>query len=116
MDNGVSPSAQLTAGLEQPAAGDLMAAPLRPHSKPLTFFKALRYAAGAVAAFHLAYSFPRASALIAPYLYCLMALSRLSTNRRAFYFGLSIGMLIYSVQLSCFYTIYGWAALALWMV
>ena len=74
MDNGVSPSVQLAVGLEQPAGGDLMAAPLRPQGKPLTVFKALGYAAGAVAAFHLAYSFSGASALIAPYLYCLVAL------------------------------------------
>jgi apolipoprotein N-acyltransferase len=70
----------------------------------------------AVASFHLAYGFDKCSFLILVYLYCLCELTRLSTDRRAFYCGLVIGVLVYAPQLYFFYTIFGVAAVALWLV
>ncbi len=80
----------------------------------------LRQAAGVLAigivSFHLAYSFRGCSFLILVYLYALSALARQRTSRRAFYFGLTAGLLAYAPQLSCFYAIFGWTAIALWLV
>jgi len=69
-----------------------------------------------VISFHLAYNFPGCSFLIAVYLACLASLAWQRTNRRAFYFGLITGLFAYAPQLSCFYTIFGTAAVALWLV
>lgn len=69
-----------------------------------------------VLSFHLAYGFRGCSFLIVVYLYALAALARQRTSRRAFYFGLGAGLLAYGPQLSCFYTIFGPAAIALWLV
>src|SRR6185369_8634757 len=69
-----------------------------------------------VISFHLAYNFTACSFLILVYLACLASLARQRTNRRAFYFGLTTGLLAFAPQLSCFYTIFGTAALALWLV
>jgi hypothetical protein len=73
-------------------------------------------AAIGMAGFHLAYQFTACSFLILAYLFCLASLARQRTNRRAFYVGLLIGMLAYGPQLSCFYAIFGPAALVLWLV
>ena len=69
-----------------------------------------------VISFHLAYNFAAGSFLIVVYLGGLASLAWQPTNRRAFYFGLSAGLLAYAPQLSCFYAIFGAAALALWLV
>ncbi|MBI3849028.1 MAG: hypothetical protein HY298_01875 [Verrucomicrobia bacterium] len=85
--------------------------------KPVLSWKqALGWSALAIAAFHVAYGFARCSLLILIYLYCLCALTRLASDRRAFYFGLVIGMLVYGPQLYFFYTIFGAAAAVLWLV
>src|SRR5216117_4415181 len=60
----------------------------------LSWKQALLLAAGAVAAFHLAYAYPPLCFLIAGYLYCLFQLAALPTPRKAFYFGLSIGQAV----------------------
>jgi apolipoprotein N-acyltransferase len=82
----------------------------------LTWKQALALVALAVASFHVAYGFSKCSFLIAVFLYCLCALTRLATDRRAFYFGLTIGILVYAPQLYFFYLIFGFAAIALWSV
>src|SRR5258707_15293964 len=69
-----------------------------------------------VLSFHLAYNFTGCSFLIVIYLCCLASLAWQRTNRRAFYFGLVAGLFAYAPQLSCFYTIFGAAAVALWLV
>ena len=50
------------------------------------------------------------------FLYCLFTLAKLGTTRQAFYLGLAIGMLIYPVQLFCFYTIFQAAAIVFWLI
>jgi apolipoprotein N-acyltransferase len=84
--------------------------------EPLARRHALALAAGAVAAFHLAYAFSSLGFLIAAYLYCLFQLARLPTARRGFYTGLAIGYAIYAPHLAFFWTIFGWPSVALWSV
>jgi len=82
----------------------------------LSWKQALLLAAGAVAAFHLAYALPPLCFLIAVYLYCLFQLTALPTPRKAFYVGLSIGYAVYAPHLTFFWTIFGWPAVVLWTV
>jgi len=77
---------------------------------------AVTLAAVAVAAFHLAYTVSGLNFLIAVFLACLFTLSRLGTGRRAFYFGLAIGLAVYGPHLSFFWKIFGGGAIALWAV
>src|SRR5579859_1712253 len=73
-------------------------------------------AAGAVAAFHLAYAFTALDSLTLVYLFCLFHLTRVETTRQAFYLGLAIGFLCCAPQLTCFWKIFGPGAIALWLV
>ena len=50
------------------------------------------------------------------YLYCLGELSRLGTNRLAFYSGLVIGLLTFGPQLRFFWTIFGPVAFSMWTI
>jgi apolipoprotein N-acyltransferase len=70
----------------------------------------------AAGAFHLAYAFPPLSVGLLVYLYCLLQLARAPTARLAFYPGLAIGMLVAAPQLTCFWRIFGPAAIVLWLV
>ena len=60
--------------------------------EPLSSKQAISYSLGAIASFHLAYTFAPCSFLIAVYLFCLFRLANLGTSRKAFYIGLAIGM------------------------
>ncbi|HKQ40317.1 MAG TPA: nitrilase-related carbon-nitrogen hydrolase [Verrucomicrobiae bacterium] len=72
------------------------------------------WAIGAAAAFHLAYEvFPPAILL---FLVCIFQLSRTTTRPRAMYAGWLLGLCIYGPQLAFFYSIFGFAAVALWLV
>src|SRR5258707_10772427 len=82
----------------------------------LAWRRALLLAAGAVAAFHLAYTFPPLAFLIVVFLFVLFELAALPSTRQAFYFGLTIGGAVYAPHLAFFRTIFGWAAIALWTV
>lgn len=70
----------------------------------------------AVAAFHIAYFDTRFSPLILVYLACILELTRVSTARCAFYTGLALGLLIFVPKLTFFYTIFGPAAVPLWLI
>jgi apolipoprotein N-acyltransferase len=70
----------------------------------------------AVVSFQIAYSVPVCSAFIALFAYSLFELSRVSSSRLAFYFGLGIGFAAYAPQLSFFWNIFGPAAIALWLI
>jgi len=74
------------------------------------------WVAAAVVCFHLAYLRPLFSILIVGYLFCVLQLARARTGRVAFYSGLSVGFLMAAPQLSCFWTIFGAAAIVLWLV
>ncbi|MEO6035304.1 MAG: hypothetical protein ABIQ35_08625, partial [Verrucomicrobiota bacterium] len=57
--------------------------------EPLSWRHSIAYALGAIASFHLAYTFARCSFLVTVYLFCLFRLANLGTPRKAFYFGLA---------------------------
>lgn len=87
-----------------------------PTKNELSWGKALGYALAAVASFHLAYRVDLLGALILIYVFCLVVLSRLNSNRKAFYTGLAVGLACVAPELDCFFKIWGWAAVPLWMV
>ncbi len=84
--------------------------------EPLGLGKAFLLAAGAVAAFLLAYAFSACGFLFIVFLACLYPLARLRTPRLAYYFGLGIGILIYTPHLLFFWKTFSWASVALWYV
>src|SRR5262245_13227506 len=83
---------------------------------PLNDRLAVALLLGGVAAFHLAYTFPPLSFLMGVFLAFLIPLSRLASSRRAFYFGLAIGVLIYAAHLWFFVSIFQWVGAVLWLV
>jgi apolipoprotein N-acyltransferase len=77
------------------------------------------FIAGAVACFHLAYwptNFSPLHLAIIGYVICLVQLARLKTTRRSFYAGLITALLCVAPQLTCFWSIFGPAAFALWTI
>jgi apolipoprotein N-acyltransferase len=84
--------------------------------QPISWKAGLAWGAGAVACFHLAYASPRLCWSMLGYLFCLLQLARLPTKRQVFYFGLGVGLFGAAPQLTCFWVIFGPAALALWFV
>jgi len=74
------------------------------------------YMAIAAAAFHAAFADAILSPLILVYLGCLIELTRARSQRLAFYSGLSLGLLVFAPKLRFFYTIFGVAAVPLWLV
>ncbi len=90
-----------------------------PLAKPLGWGKSFLWLLLAVACFHAAYTstrFPAAGLLIFGYAYFLVRLTDQPNVRRAFYFGLAAGFLCYAPQLFFFWSIFGPAAIALWLV
>ena len=84
--------------------------------QPISWKAALAWGAGAAACFHLAYASASLCWFMLGYLFCLLQLTRLPTKRQAFYFGLAVGFFTAAPQLTCFWVIFGPAALALWFV
>jgi apolipoprotein N-acyltransferase len=87
-----------------------------PARTPLTPAGILGLALLAVAAFHLGFLYAPLWWLVLVWLGCLFELRRTSCGRWAFYSGLAIGLGIYGPQLYFFWTIFGPAAVALWLV
>ncbi|MEO5802882.1 MAG: hypothetical protein ABIR24_05080, partial [Verrucomicrobiota bacterium] len=56
----------------------------------LSWKQTILYSLGAIASFHLAYTFSQCSFLIAVFLFCLLRLANLNTSRKAFYLGFAI--------------------------
>ena len=81
-----------------------------------TLPKAILWALAAIACFHLAYEIDWLRGLIVVFLFSLVPLAHLETNRKAFYLGLVVGFGIYAPQLVFFWTIFNAAAIALWSV
>src|SRR5690606_7437286 len=65
---------------------------------------------------HLAYAFPRLSFLFLGTFASFAALSLARSRRKAFYPVLLIGLAVYAPQLGFFWTIFGGAAVLLWLV
>jgi apolipoprotein N-acyltransferase len=70
----------------------------------------------AVAAFHAAYASPSLSFLIVLYVFALLQLAQADRWRKAFYSGLTVGLLIAVVWLEFFWRIFSGGAAALWLV
>jgi apolipoprotein N-acyltransferase len=70
----------------------------------------------AAAAFHAAYASPNTSFLIVLYLFALLQLAQADRWRKAFYSGLTVGLLIAVVRLEFFWRIFSGGAGALWLV
>jgi apolipoprotein N-acyltransferase len=91
----------------------------KPSANPCGWGKSFLWLALAVACFHAAYTsihFPAAGLLIFGYACGLVRLTDQPTVRRAFYFGLAAGFLCYAPQLYFFCSIFGPAAIVLWLV
>jgi apolipoprotein N-acyltransferase len=69
-----------------------------------------------VVSFHLAYEFAVCAPLILLFLFCVFRLAHTATRQEAMYLGWILGLLIYGPQLAFFWTIFGFGAVALWMV
>lgn len=77
---------------------------------------ALLWGAGAVTTFHLAYTVSALRSVMVVFLFCLGQLLRLQSMRWAFRAGLLVGLACYAPHLGFFWTIFGPAAGALWLV
>jgi apolipoprotein N-acyltransferase len=69
---------------------------------------------GAAAAFHVAYEFW--PPVIFVFFFCLYRVGHATTRPQAMYSGWLLGLLIYGPQLAFFWTIFGFGAVALWLV
>src|SRR5689334_4092587 len=70
----------------------------------------------AAAGFHLAYYFPPLAFCIGIYLFALWQLTRQPNRIQAMNTGWLLAFLVYAPHLSFFWTIFGPAAIALWLV
>ena len=70
----------------------------------------------AVAAFHAAYASGKTGFLMVLYLFALLQLAGADRWRKAFYSGLTVGLLIAVVRLQFFWRIFSGGAIALWLV
>ena len=110
--------AEIQNGLAEPessvrAVVSAGAAPSVPPHRPLP---ALLLAAGAVLSFHFAYLTPWGPAGMLLFFCFLVGLTRLDTARRAFNYGVGIGLACYAPHLAWMWNIFGVPAVALWMV
>ena len=85
-------------------------------NKPMGFWRGLLFALVVVSAFHLAYFSAANSWCILVFLFCIFRLAELNTSRKAFWFGMGIGLIAYSPHLAFFWTIFDNAAIALWCI
>ena len=83
---------------------------------PLKPAQILALALLAAAAYGVAFSVAWGAAAILLAIPCLCLLARVGTARRAFYTGLLTGMAMYVPHLSFFFSVFGWPAVALWVV
>jgi apolipoprotein N-acyltransferase len=77
---------------------------------------ALSWGALATASFHLAMVVPALSGLMVLFLFSLIQLTGLPAARHAFRCGVVVGFAVYAPHLAFFWSIFSWAAVALWAV
>src|SRR5262245_34729600 len=87
-----------------------------PNPPGLSLRQTITWVVVAAASFHAAYLAAATSFLIVVYLIALVQLSRAPNWRRAFYAGVSVGMLIALGRLDFFWGIFSIASIALWFV
>src|SRR5437660_8963754 len=105
------PSPQAETG-QKPVGFEILPA----EAKGLSLKHALLWAAGAIVCFHIAYAFHALAFVIVGYLFGLIQLTRVSTARHAVWLGFGVGFLTAAPQLTCFWTLFGAGALALWSI
>jgi apolipoprotein N-acyltransferase len=76
----------------------------------------MAWMAVAIVAFTLAYTFPAAAPLVAVYLFALVQISRAPRWRLAFYPALGAGLAISAINLTFFWKLFSFGAMALWFV
>jgi len=82
----------------------------------LTLRQTLILSVIAVAAFHIAYTIPQCSFLIAVYLYCLFRLAWVRKTTLALCLGLIVGLATFVPHFFFFWTIFGPLAIAFWFI
>ena len=87
-----------------------------PDNQTVPIWQGVLYGGAAAICFYLGYEFKGLSFLLIGYLFCLIEISRLATTRQAFYTGLATGFVSVAPQLTCFWTIFGQGAIALWII
>lgn|ERR1041385_1065429 len=102
-----------------PAERHSVASPVHPAATApgsITLWEAICWGCAAIGCFHLAYALPILSALMVGYLFGLAQLTRIRTTRQAAWLGFAVGLLTVGPQLTCFWTLFGVGAAALWSV
>jgi apolipoprotein N-acyltransferase len=102
--------------LRRVIAADELERPSSAANPSMTWSQALLWSAVAVISFHLAYSLKGFNWVILFYLVGLVKLASAKTSRIAFYLGFAVGLLVVAPRLTCFWNIFGMAAMALWCV
>src|SRR5689334_6140143 len=82
----------------------------------MTLGAALVWSGAAIACFHLAYGVRALCFLVVGYVFALAQLTRVRTTRMAAWLGFGVGFLTAAPQLTCFWTLFGPGAIALWSV
>jgi apolipoprotein N-acyltransferase len=113
-----NPKSEIRNGLTEPgpsvcAVGGAGEAASMPPHRPLP---ALLLAVGAGLSFHVAYLTHWGPAGMLLFFCFLLGLTRLDTARRAFNYGVGIGLACYAPHLAWMWNIFGVPAVALWMV
>ncbi|HSH16448.1 MAG TPA: nitrilase-related carbon-nitrogen hydrolase [Verrucomicrobiae bacterium] len=103
---------QLTDGSDAPARADVAAG----WKAGLPLWQVFLIGLAGAGCLHLAYAFPRLSLLLLGTFVSFAALSLARSRRKAFYPVLLIGLAVYAPQLGFFWTIFGGAAVLLWLV
>ena len=88
---------------------------MTPSAQPITLSAHIIWSLVALASFHAAHALGLGWLLI-PCGYALIELSRAESSRKVFYPMLALGFLFYAPQLGFFWSIFGAAAIALWLV
>jgi apolipoprotein N-acyltransferase len=109
---------QLTDASNPPARADVAAGwkARAPFSAGLPLWQVFLIGLAGAGCLHLAYAFPRLSFLLLGTFASFAALSLARSRRKAFYPVLLIGLALYAPQLGFFWTIFGPAAVLLWLV
>jgi apolipoprotein N-acyltransferase len=92
-----------------------MLPPHPPRHRPIVPLAALGWVSAALAFFHAGYLVPGGWFMLG-FPFALFALVRLPTTRASFYVGLTLGFGLYAPHLGFFWTLFGPAAVVLWLV
>lgn len=92
-----------------------MRPPLPPRHPPIGPLVTLGWVSATLAFFHAGYLVPGGWFMLG-FPYAVLALIRLPSTRASFYLGLAVGFGLYATHLGFFWTLFGPAAVVLWLV